>query len=129
MTVLANKLLHLPAFVGARMSLRSGAGRKMPSTSATGNIIARTLDMPPEDVGNRITRARGRIESGHFQADAQFELHHDPSGRALFVVFEEHPDDLPDGTVVQVRLPDGRVLHCQVLGDSPLCSVVTPPEW
>lgn len=93
-----------------------------------GKTIARTPNMQPEDVGNRITRGRGRIESGQFQADAQFELHQDPSGRTLFVVFEEHPDNLPDGTVLRLTLADGRVLHCQVLGDSPLCSVVTSPE-
>lgn len=95
----------------------------------TGKVIAPPLGMQPEDVGNRITRGRGRIESGHFEAETQFELHQDPSGRPLFVVFDQHPDDLPDGTMILLTLPEGRVLHCQVLGDSPLCSVVSPADW
>jgi hypothetical protein len=83
--------------------------------------------MDLESTGTRITRGHGRIESGHFQAEAGFELHQDPSGRVLFVVFDEHPDALADGTLIQLTLSDGRVLTCQVLGDSPLCSVVSGP--
>src|ERR1700754_2008141 len=92
--------------------------------TGSGKVFAEAAGMNPEDTGNCITRGRGRIEARHFAAEAEYELHQDPSGRALFVVFDEHPDDLPDGTVMQLTLAGGRVLHCQVLGDSPLCSVV-----
>lgn len=77
-----------------------------------------------EHTQNRIIRGRGRIEVGHFRSETELELHVDPSGRPVLVQFDEHPDDLPDGTVLRLTLDDGRVLHCQVLGDSPLCSLV-----
>jgi hypothetical protein len=83
--------------------------------------------MAVELPGYRIIRRRGRIEAGRFQAEAEIELHVDTSGRVVFVQFEQHPDDLADGTVVRLELDDGRVLHCQLLGDSPLCSIVVAP--
>jgi hypothetical protein len=80
--------------------------------------------MSEEHPGYRIIRRRGCIEAGHFQAESEMDLHVDTSGRVIFVQFAEHPDDLVDGTLIRLRLDDGRVLHCQVLGDSPLCSIV-----
>jgi len=81
--------------------------------------------MGAEHAAFRIVRGRGRIEAGQFTSDANYELHIDPSGRAVFVQFDEHPDDLADGTTVRLALDDGRVLHCQVLADTPLCSIIT----
>ena len=83
--------------------------------------------MGVENTRYRIIRDRGRIEAGHFEAETGYELHVDPSGRPLFVQFEDHPDELADGTVLRLTLGSGRILHCQVLGDSPLCSIVPGP--
>jgi hypothetical protein len=80
--------------------------------------------MEAEHLQYRIVRGRGRIEAGRFQTEAGYELHVDTSGRPVFVQFHEHPDDLADGTMIQLTLDDGRLLHCQVIGDSPLCSIV-----
>jgi hypothetical protein len=71
-----------------------------------------------------VIHGRGRLEAGHFASEAEYGLHVDPCGRPLFVQFEEHPDNLADGTIVRLTLEDGRVVHCQVLGDSPLCTIV-----
>jgi hypothetical protein len=91
----------------------------------SGKTFARSHVMDAEHVPYRIIRGRGRIEAGQFSSDANYELHLDASGRPVFVQFDEHPDDLADGATVRLALDDGRVLHCQVLGDTPLCSVIT----
>jgi hypothetical protein len=84
--------------------------------------------MSVEYPGYRIIRRRGNIEAGRFQTETELELYVDPSGRTVFIQFDEHPDELADGTVIRLTLDDGRVLHCQVLGESPLCSIVAAPS-
>ena len=81
--------------------------------------------MSSEHIGYRINRTLGRIEAPGFEAMAEFEIHVDPSGRPALVQFDEHPDDLADGTLLRVTLADGRVLHCEVIDSSPLCVIVT----
>jgi hypothetical protein len=79
------------------------------------------------DAGASLTRTKrghGRIVAGQFEAATAYELHLDGSDRVQLVRFDEHPDDLPDGTVIHLTLEDGRALACQILGDSPFCAIV-----
>jgi hypothetical protein len=89
-----------------------------------GKAFAQPTSVATEDPRYRIVRGRGRIEVGGFQDETRYELHVDDSGRPMLVQFEEHPDDLADGTVIRLTLDNGRLLYCQVVGDSPLCSIV-----
>jgi hypothetical protein len=72
----------------------------------------------------RTVRGQGRIATGEFEAATAYELHMDEAGRVHLVKFEEHPDSLRDGTTLRLTLENGRALVCQVIDDSPFCSVI-----
>jgi hypothetical protein len=66
----------------------------------------------------------GRLIDGQSEFPTRYRLYRDASGRAAMIELLDRPDGMVSDRTVRVVLEDGRYLSCQVLDDTPMCTVV-----
>jgi hypothetical protein len=54
----------------------------------------------------------------------RYRLHADVGGRAVMIELFDRPAGMASGEHVRVALGDGRIIRCQILDDSHMCTVV-----
>jgi hypothetical protein len=70
-------------------------------------------------VGSGILRSRARAP-----LTVHYTIRMDPANRHAYLVEFAVKPAADDGEIVHLTLEDGRVIQCQVLDESPYCSVV-----
>jgi hypothetical protein len=71
-----------------------------------------------------IENGRATLICGQTRLATRYQLHVDIGGRAVMVELVDRPDGMSCGEVVQLVFDDGGVLECQVLDNTPMCTVV-----
>jgi hypothetical protein len=64
------------------------------------------------------------LACGRISLSTRYVLYVDLGGRAVMIELMDRPSGLSCDEAVQVMFEDGRVLDCQVLDDTPMCTVI-----
>jgi hypothetical protein len=72
----------------------------------------------------RVEQGTATLVCGQARTETRYRLHVDVGGRAVMVELVDRPDGLADGDTVRLLFGDGGVLDCQVLDDTPMCTIV-----
>jgi hypothetical protein len=74
--------------------------------------------------GFRMEVGEATLLCGGTSIDTRYQLHIDIGGRAVMVELLDRPQGLACGQSVQLVFSDGRVLECQLLDDTRMCTVI-----
>jgi hypothetical protein len=66
----------------------------------------------------------GRLIHGQSEFPTRYRLYRDASGRAAMIELLDRPEGVASDRTLRVVLEDGCYLSCQVLDDTPMCTVV-----
>ena len=71
-----------------------------------------------------ISTGMGLLRLTNREVPIHYRLHAHIGGRAVMIELLDRPSDLASDEHVRVVLDGGRELRCQVLDDTPMCTVV-----
>jgi hypothetical protein len=72
----------------------------------------------------RVEQGTATLVCGQARIETRYLLHIDIGGRAVMVELVDRPDGMASDETVQLFLENGRVLQCQVLDNTSMCTIV-----